>query len=93
MFLFDTILFGSLFLGYLFYIEFSPGMGNIWIRNGRFNPYGAWYMMISPLSKPFLWRREFVDINFFCWIIVGLCIKFLVFITTRNSIQIYTSTT
>ena len=38
-----------LLTGYLLYIQFSPGMGNIWYRNGEYlSPMGAVVMLIEP---------------------------------------------
>lgn len=34
---------------YIVYIECSPTMGNIWIRNGVFAPYNIIRLMIVPL--------------------------------------------
>ena len=57
-----------LLTGYLLYIQFSPGMGNIWYRNGEyFSPMGAVRMLISPFQERYMWNIEFWDLNFVIW--------------------------
>ncbi len=59
-----------LLLGYLLYIQFSPGMGNIWYRNGEyFSPMGAVNVIFYPLYSVEMWRFEMWDLNFFIWIL------------------------
>ena len=57
-------------LGYLAHIEYSPGMGNVWWREGRFCPKGAWKVMIFPFSEPAMWYPEFWDLNYPVWMAV-----------------------
>ena len=58
----------SLLVLYLLYIQFSPGMGNIWYRNDEyFSLMGAINMIFSPFYVSYLWLPEFWDINFIIW--------------------------
>jgi len=69
-----------LLLGYLLYIQFSPGMGNIWYRNGEyFSPMGAIKMIFYPLYSVEMWRFEMWDLNFFIWILSFICVYYLYF--------------
>ena len=45
-----------LVLFYLLYIEFSPGMGNIWWRENRLFPMGAVSILVNPLYNITLWN-------------------------------------
>ena len=56
---------------YLLYIQFSPGMGNIWYRNREyFSPMGAIGMLISPFQERYMWNIEFWDLNFIIWSLI-----------------------
>jgi hypothetical protein len=69
-----------LLLGYLLYIQFSPGMGNIWYRNGEyFSPMGAVNVIFYPLYSVEMWRFEMWDLNFFIWILSFICVYYLYF--------------
>lgn len=69
-----------LLLGYLLYIQFSPGMGNIWYRNGEyFSPMGAVNVIFYPLYSVEMWRFEMWDLNFFLWILTFICVYYLYF--------------
>jgi hypothetical protein len=66
-----------IYIFYLLYIQFSPGMGNIWYRNNEyFSPMGAINMTLSPLYLYYMWYPSMWDINFFIWIIVYFLIDF-----------------
>ena len=55
---------------YLIYIQFSPDMGNIWIRSGYFMPMSAINLMIYPLSEKYMWLfPEMWIINYWIWMI------------------------
>ena len=61
---------------YLLYVQFSPGMGNIWYRNDEyFSPMGAINMIFAPFYVSHLWLPEFWDINFVIWsfLYVSIC--------------------
>ena len=63
-FLFTTIAF-------LLYIQFSPGMGNIWYRNNEyFSPMGAVNVILFPLQNGYMWAPNMWDINYFMWVLV-----------------------
>ena len=55
---------------YLLYIQFSPGMGNIWYRNNEyFSPMGAIRVMVYPFYNAQMWYPNMWDINYFIWIL------------------------
>ncbi len=55
---------------YLLYIQFSPGMGNIWYRNNEyFSPMGAVRVMVYPCYNAAMWYPNMWDINYFIWIL------------------------
>jgi len=63
-FLFTTIAF-------LLYIQFSPGMGNIWYRNNEyFSPMGAVSVILFPLQNRDMWAPNMWDINYFIWVLI-----------------------
>lgn len=69
-----------LLLGYLLYIQFSPGMGNIWYRNGEyFSPMGGVNVILYPLYSVEMWRFEMWDLNFFLWILTFICVYYSYF--------------
>ena len=54
---------------YLLYVQFSPGMGDIWYRNNQYYCFkGAWNVMIFPLQHSAMWNISMWDINYFVWI-------------------------
>jgi len=61
-------------LVFLLYIQFSPGMGQIWIRNGSFMPRGAFNLIIYPFKNIRMWKPNVWDINYPMWIFVSVCI-------------------
>ena len=53
---------------YLLYIQFSPGMGNIWYRNNEYFSFmGAWNVIMFPLQNSAMWDISMWDINYFIW--------------------------
>jgi len=64
---------------YLLYVQFSPQMGNIWWRNDYFSPMGGIHLMIYPLKEIQMWFPEFWDINYFIWLLFGVCIYITIF--------------
>ena len=79
-----------LFVLYLMYIQFSPGMGNIWYRNDEyFSPMGAVKMILAPFYVKELWRPEFWDINFIVWSLFYIsayfwyCSKYTIYLYER----------
>ena len=63
---------------YLLYIQFSPGMGNIWYRNNEYFSFmGAWNVMMFPLQNSAMWDISMWDINYFIWIGFYLLFIFL----------------
>ncbi len=65
----EIFIFCSLALIYLLYIEFSPGMGNIWWREKRLFLTGAISMLVNPLHDMTLWNPSLWDLNFIVWLI------------------------
>ena len=56
---------------YIIYIEFSPTMGNIWIRNGVFAPYNIVHLMVAPLYNWNYWSYASMwMINYPLWLII-----------------------
>ena len=54
---------------YILYIEYSPTMGNIWIRNGVFAPYNIIRLMIAPLYDWNYWSYASMwMINYPLWL-------------------------
>ena len=50
-------------IAFAMYIQFHPKMGNIWIRNGEFQPRQLLHFMTDPFSDTVLWKPEFLDLN------------------------------
>lgn len=65
-----VFIFCSLVLTYLLYIEFSPGMGNIWWRDNKLFLTGAVSMLTEPLYNKTLWSPYLWDLNFVVWCVV-----------------------
>ena len=56
---------------YILYIEFSPTMGNIWIRNGVFAPHNIIRLMIAPFYDWNYWSHTSLwMINYPLWMLV-----------------------
>jgi hypothetical protein len=74
----EILIFCSLTLIYLLYIEFSPGMGNIWWRDNKLFLAGAVLMLTEPLYNKTLWYPYLWDLNFVVWCIVCILIRLVV---------------
>ena len=60
-------------LFFLLYIQYSPGMGNIWYRNNEyFSPMGAVNVMIFPFRNLQMWYPTMWDINYIMWLLLGI---------------------
>ena len=58
---------------FLLYIQYSPGMGNIWYRNNEyFSPMGAVNVMIFPFRNLQMWYPTMWDINYIMWLLLGI---------------------
>ena len=56
---------------YLLYIQYSPGMGNIWYRNNEYYSFnGALKLILFPFYNIKMWYLEMWDLNYFVWIII-----------------------
>lgn len=65
------IIFIIITITYLLYIQFSPGMGNIWYRNNEYyNFNGALKLILYPIFSIKMWYLEMWDINYFVWITI-----------------------
>jgi hypothetical protein len=60
-----------LLLLFLLYVQFSPQIGNIWIRDNVFSPYGAIKLIMYPLQEVKMWNIEMWDSNIFMWLLIG----------------------
>jgi len=64
-------------VAYLLYIQFSPDMGNIWIRCGRFAPNNAINMIIHPLNHLYMWSvPQMWLINYWIWLFVTIILYY-----------------
>ena len=62
-------------LGYLYYVQFSSTMGNIWIRDNHFVPKNAINLILYPLKDYKMWLYPSMwAINFFIWLFIALII-------------------
>jgi hypothetical protein len=60
---------------FLLYIQYSPGMGNIWYRNNEyFSPMGALRVMVFPFQNVQMWYPTMWDINYIMWLLLGVFI-------------------
>jgi len=60
---------------FLLYIQFSPGMGNIWYRNNEyFSPIGALHVMVFPFQTVQMWYPTMWDINYVIWLLFGILV-------------------
>lgn len=72
-------------IAYLLYIQYSPGMGNIWYRNNEYFSFmGAWNVIVFPLQSSEMWNYSMWDINFFIWLIA-----YILFIILHHFLQCY----
>ena len=55
---------------FLLYIQYSPTMGNIWMRDGHFTPRGAVDVMLYPFREWQMWKPEMWIINYPLWVVV-----------------------
>jgi len=66
-----------IFILYSLYIEYSPSLGNIWLRpdhnnNIVFCPYNLLRFIIQPFFNPHFWQYNLLDINFLVFLIFFL---------------------
>ena len=73
--------------GYLYYIQFSPSMGNIWIRCGEFIPYNALNLMMYPFKNISMWKPELWAINYPIWLFVGFTLSKSLDYIIKNTIK------
>lgn len=59
-------------IGFLLYIQYSPTMGNIWIRDGHFTPRGAIDVMLYPFRERQMWKPKMWIINYPVWMMGGI---------------------
>ena len=64
---------------FLLYIQYSPGMGNIWYRNNEyFSPMGAVKVILFPLQNINMWKPNMLDINYFFWLVLTLVLIWII---------------
>ena len=56
------------------YVQFSPQMGNVWIRNGSFRPINLFRLMVNPFSKSYLWRPSLIDLNWLVHLLICITV-------------------
>lgn len=61
-------------IGYVLYLELSPGLGNIWWRNGQIMPSSILRMAAYALREPRVWLPDMWDLNYFVWMAGGILI-------------------
>ena len=75
---------------FLLYIQFSPDMGNIWIRCGKFAPINALNMIIHPLYNIYMWNvPQMWIINYWIWIFVVVSLYYGITWLSCNSTYSY----
>jgi len=73
--MYEIILFSLTTVGYLLYIQFSPTMGNIWIRCGDFAPSNAINVIFYPFKEIKMWTLPAMwIINYWIWLIFYIII-------------------
>ena len=48
---------------FLLNVQYSAGMGNVWIRDGRICPGNALRIAAFPLRERAMWHPQFWDLN------------------------------
>ena len=82
--MYELIIWFILTILFLIYIQFSPDMGNIWIRSGRFMPIGAIKLIFYPFKEKYMWLLpEMWIINYWIWMI-----PLFIVILFKNSLNI-----
>ncbi len=77
--MYEIILFSLTTVGYLLYIQFSPGMGQIWIRCGKFSPMGAIKVIMFPFKETRMWTMTSMwSINYWIWLLVAIIILLII---------------
>ena len=72
------------FIFYALYIEFSPGMGNIWWRTNSdgfhsFQPINL-FNLIRQSFTPTLWKPELLDLNFIYFFLISFLLSIIIYI-------------
>ncbi len=75
MYLIVNIIF--IFIVYSLYVQFSPSMGNIWLRPNENNtmvfcPINLINLIFQPFIKSYFWNYNFLPINFWFYLICYL---------------------
>jgi hypothetical protein len=71
------------FIAYAIYIQFSPGMGNIWLRindngNYTFQPINL-FNIIKTSFTLILWKPELLDLNFIYFMTMATLLGIIVY--------------
>lgn len=69
------------FIIYSLYVQFSPTMGNIWLRTNaenvqEFCPMGLIELIFSPFYRSYFWHYSLLPINFLMHLLVYLIIYY-----------------
>lgn len=65
-------------IAFLLYIQFSPGMGNIWYRNNEyFSPMGAVHVILFPLQNIQMWLPNMWDLNYIIWVAIAISVSWV----------------
>jgi len=80
-----------IFVVFSLYVQFSPTMGNIWLRrdhenNTIFCPMNLIRLIFYPFIKSYFWHYNFLLINFWVYLVAYLII-FYNCISTNNDIE------
>ena len=73
------------FVIYALYVQYSPNMGNVWIRkddkgNQVFVPRNLFNLMVHPLTNTSLWNHNTWSIN---WVFF-ICLSFSIYWIYKN---------
>jgi hypothetical protein len=66
-------------LSFSLYVQLSPTMGNIWIRNSGTDEWyftfaGLLSLILYPLKEIYMWYPSMWTINFFMWLSISFII-------------------
>lgn len=64
------------FSWFMLYLEWSPKLGNVWIRCNDLNelvfaPQSLMSLIKAPLQNSYFWHAKNFDINAYVWILLG----------------------
>ncbi len=79
-----------IFVIFSLYVQFSPTMGNIWLRHNHENnlifcPMNLVRLIFRPFIDGYFWRYEFLAINFWVYLVGYLIIVYNLIIGYDNN--------